>query len=332
MHSMTNLILRVMFQLGLLVYASSSWAESPMRTDVRVLVDIVQTCVDHRDSAYPVFNGCIDWHSAVHGHWALLWGSYLLDDKPLADAVLKRFDPQGLDKELRLIRSADHAHGATFEMPYGRAWFLQLARDAEQLYGFHGLRPLADYLYPTLLDYARRQGGDIAATDYQNASWYLYQLYEWAVYNGYEQDQLMLRKLINRRYSPPISWPAFHDNQGFFAPSEMAALLLTGVGKPEPDWQRLVQAIKRESLTPLQPPFAHSHQAGLDYSRTWGLLALAHADKDERFNSAANRHRQVMRDAMTYWAQDYKRFGHWVAQFGLFSYRIEFAPNIDATK
>ena len=116
MHLIMKRFLRTLFQLGLLLFVPASWATSPMQTDVRALVAIVQDCVNREDSDYPVFHGCVDWHSAVHGHWALLWGAYLLDDKPLADAVLKRFDQQGLDKELRLIRSADHANGPTFEM------------------------------------------------------------------------------------------------------------------------------------------------------------------------------------------------------------------------
>ena len=35
------------------------------------LGDVVARCVVEDNGLYPVFHGCYDWHSAVHGVWAL---------------------------------------------------------------------------------------------------------------------------------------------------------------------------------------------------------------------------------------------------------------------
>jgi hypothetical protein len=54
------------------------------------LLPFISTCTERHDSDYPVFHGCVDWHSAI---------------------------------ESELIFLETHPK---FEMPYGRAWLLRL--------------------------------------------------------------------------------------------------------------------------------------------------------------------------------------------------------------
>lgn len=291
--------------------------------DIQALIEVVKFCVFKKDTAHPVFRGCIDWHSAVHGNWALLWGADILNDHKLTALVLNQLTVSGLNQELRDIQLQDGRDGPIFEMPYGRAWFLQLARDAEILHKFHGLRPLADYLYSTLMHYARDRKGELIATDYDNASWYLYQLYRWAKYNGYRNDEQTLKRIVIERYSNPTHWPRFTTNRGFFEPKAMAVLLLSAMSKPEPSWNALINSINAEPLQPRDPPFVTAHQAGLNYSRTWGLIALAQATKDQRYAVAVQQHRKMMSENIKHWAPRYQEYSHWIGQFGMFSYRIE---------
>jgi len=309
--------------LFFLLLSTSAWGAPSAQQEVRSLVDVIEVCVAKRDTAHPVFNGCVDWHSSVHGYWALLWGGHFLNDKTLTSNTLARLTDSGLNAELKTIKQKDSKEGARFEMPYGRAWFLQLARDAETLHDFHRLRPLADYLYLTLLQFARDGKGELAATDYDNASWYLYQLYCWASYNGYKGDETLLRNLVLERFSKSPPLPLLSQNLGFFEPKTMAALLLARIGKPEPIWTSLIDSFKDEPLQPLIPPFPTAHQGGLDYSRTWGLVALARATGDPRLRVSVLEHRSAMSKSIEYWSPRYHEFGHWVAQFGMFSYKIE---------
>jgi len=75
----------------------------------------------------PVFWGCFDWHSAVHGHWLLARLARLEPDAefaPAARAALERsLTPAGIEGELAYM-SAPGREG--FERPYGLAWLLQL--------------------------------------------------------------------------------------------------------------------------------------------------------------------------------------------------------------
>ena len=54
---------------------------------VEDLAEVVAACVPRADTPHPVFHGCIDWHSAVHGNYALRAAARLTgDDSYLAVA------------------------------------------------------------------------------------------------------------------------------------------------------------------------------------------------------------------------------------------------------
>ena len=83
----------------------------------------------------PVFYGCFDWHSAVHGHWLLVRLLHKHDDAQAAwsksaRAVLGRhFVAARIEKEVAYLRDANHAG---FERPYGLAWLLQLSAELHE--------------------------------------------------------------------------------------------------------------------------------------------------------------------------------------------------------
>src|SRR5690242_7733688 len=76
------------------------------------------------DTGHPAFKGCVDWHSAVHGIWALLAYQRATGDAQYFPLVSQILDREALTKE-----RAHLARSPQFEMPYGRAWFLRLAID-----------------------------------------------------------------------------------------------------------------------------------------------------------------------------------------------------------
>lgn len=80
--------------------------------------------------AHPAFHGAVDWHSAVHGLWALARLARRLpglDESAHARALLSaRLTGRALAVERRLL-----ARDPSFERPYGWAWLLQLATELE---------------------------------------------------------------------------------------------------------------------------------------------------------------------------------------------------------
>ena len=81
----------------------------------------------------PVFYGCFDWHSSVHGHWLLVRLSRLYPDAEFAgpaETVLN--ESFKAEKVAREVVYVTHPQRASFERPYGVAWFLQLTAELRE--------------------------------------------------------------------------------------------------------------------------------------------------------------------------------------------------------
>ncbi|MBU0638335.1 MAG: DUF2891 domain-containing protein, partial [Planctomycetes bacterium] len=81
----------------------------------------------------PVFYGCFDWHSAVHGHWLLVRLCRVYPDAPFVPrarvALAESFTAGRVAAEVDYLRGAGRA---TFERPYGLAWLLQLCAELHE--------------------------------------------------------------------------------------------------------------------------------------------------------------------------------------------------------
>lgn len=81
----------------------------------------------------PVFYGCFDWHSSVHGHWLLVRLLRLYPDAEfsgLAEAALD--ESFKADKVALEVAYVTHPQRASFERPYGVAWLLQLTAELRE--------------------------------------------------------------------------------------------------------------------------------------------------------------------------------------------------------
>jgi hypothetical protein len=82
---------------------------------------------------HPIFYGCFDWHSAVHGYWLLLRCVRLYPQLPCRDAIVALFDEhlteENVAKELAYFTAPFRA---SFERPYGYGWLLALAQELKQ--------------------------------------------------------------------------------------------------------------------------------------------------------------------------------------------------------
>ncbi|UJR84902.1 DUF2891 family protein [Sandaracinus amylolyticus] len=78
----------------------------------------------------PVFYGCYDWHSAVHGHWLLARASRVFPDAPFAAparaALETSLTAAGIAGEVAYLRDRP-----TFERPYGLGWLFALQAELE---------------------------------------------------------------------------------------------------------------------------------------------------------------------------------------------------------
>src|SRR6516225_6045241 len=83
------------------------------RTEIaRDFAGTIAKCVVRHDTTYPIFHGCIDWHSGVHGYYALSAVARATADRKLLDWITGQLDPRLIARE-RIAVAADPG----FEMP-----------------------------------------------------------------------------------------------------------------------------------------------------------------------------------------------------------------------
>ncbi|KAB8335059.1 DUF2891 domain-containing protein [Scytonema tolypothrichoides VB-61278] len=79
----------------------------------------------------PAFYGCLDWHSAVHGHWLLVRLIRHFPDAsfsaPAKQALEESLTPEKIQGEIAHFQRLPF-----FECPYGMAWLLQLAAELHE--------------------------------------------------------------------------------------------------------------------------------------------------------------------------------------------------------
>ena len=81
----------------------------------------------------PVFYGCFDWHSSVHGHWLLIRLLRLHGDQNFASAAIAALDQSFQAGKVAVeVEYARHEQRSSFERPYGIAWLLQLMAELRE--------------------------------------------------------------------------------------------------------------------------------------------------------------------------------------------------------
>ena len=139
----------------------------------RALSAPITQCVVRDDTTHPVFHGCVDWHSAVHGNYALRVISRLTNDTKFVDIAQSVISPDGLRSELAWVNGGE----LNQEIPYGFAWFLILDRESASA----EMTPLAmavtSQLRRWITDHV--EGAEFSAAEYQNLSFAVFALHHW---------------------------------------------------------------------------------------------------------------------------------------------------------
>ena len=81
----------------------------------------------------PVFYGCFDWHSSVHGHWLLTRLLRLYPEAEFALATEAALDKSFVAEKAAVeVRYVTDEQRGSFERPYGVAWLLQLTAELRE--------------------------------------------------------------------------------------------------------------------------------------------------------------------------------------------------------
>ena len=288
----------------------------------------------------PVFFGCYDWHSSVHGHWLLARLARLYPRAtyavPAMAALKISFTPSRLGAEVKYLSAQVRV---SFERPYGLAWLLQLAAelrewDHEQARSWSQyMRPLESLASQRLADWLHKLDYPIRIGEHSQTAFALGLVLDWSRTAGDREMEQLLVERINTYYADdrdcPLSWePGGHD---FLSPCIAEADLMRRILPPGKfaNWlSGFLPAIPvhggSDWLAPVvvsdpgDPKLAHLD--GLNLSRAWMLDGIASAlpGDDPRLaaiKATAGEHRARGLEALT---GGHYEGGHWLGSFAIY--------------
>ena len=290
---------------------------------IELLAQVPATNVRRHDTVHPAFHGCIDWHSACHGTWALLAHRRLTGDPKYEALVDEILVPAKI-----ALEASDLAAHPLFEMPYGRAWFLRLAVEDRLVTGSTRLQFVARDVAASLVAHYQAHPPDPFAREYANPSWALLNLWDYGEIEGRPDLVGFVREIVARMLplfdrlpseSEEESWPDFMA----VTPSFCELAIRSGVIDLETLRDKVGTRLR--NLRPITHP-QRAHHYALNFSRGWALLALAQAGAGDDLLSLALDHIETNLYRPSWWRGDYRSVAHWVPQFGIFALQRAMKP------
>ncbi len=288
----------------------------------------------------PAFYGCFDWHSAVHGHWALVRILKAFPDLPNAAPIRA-----ALDRHLRAsVLAREQAffketRNKTFERPYGWAWAFRLAAelatwdDPDARRWAAAVNPLAKDLAGALVTYIGRLSVPVREGVHPNTAFALAQAWDYAKAVGDDGLKGAIDTAARRFYLSDRACPLAYEPSGedFLSPclaeaDLMRRVLPYGVYRPwlddflpDPDGVGTAPILAPPVVRDREDPRI-GHLIGLDFHRAWALEGVASVvpagdPHSVAWRSLAATHREAgLRDMIG------SGYGgeHWLASFALY--------------
>ena len=271
-----------------------------------------------KDTEHAVFHGSWDWHSAAHGHWALLESAHLMDDEESLEWVLQRLHGKEMKEEFQYLQQ-----NPDFEMPYGRAWLLRLILRLEELMGNTDHRDATQEVALGLREWLSSSEMKPSIPEYKNPTWALLQLHAWATHSGDQGTINWINEVTEKYFTGNELDPERDTKKGeFFSLWSLQALLIFSVLGPE----RLKSWLKPQKIDDVQvvKELLSDHHLSINASRAWGFHALYSATGDEKWQSAYVEHVRAAMELHSEWKDNRSAYSHWVPQFTLYAILIAY--------
>lgn len=290
---------------------------------------------------HPVFYGCFDWHSSVHGHWMLI---HLLRHYPEAavaqqieEALETQFDPKKMQGEAAYFQEKGNA---SFERMYGWAWALRLAAElhswedarAERWREAYG--PLEEVIVSLSMAYLPRLTWPIRTGVHPDTAFALGQLLDYARVVGNQGLETLIINRARDFYEKDVAYPVRYEPSGedFFSAGLNEADLMRRILDRESyaAWLgAFFPGLAAGDLGNLLTPEAVSdvtdgklvHLAGLNLSRAWTLNGVASVlaqddPRRPRLTAAAENHLEA---GLKYVFSGHYEGEHWLATFAVYA-------------
>ncbi len=288
----------------------------------------------------PAFYGCFDWHSSVHGHWLL---SRILSTQPdsvYADEIRLKLAQSLTESNLEVELDYYLGEGrASFERPYGIAWYLQLVLELEESDDpqmgewRETLRPLEDAIVAQVMDWLPKLSYPIHLGTHNQTAFAFGLMLDYArgVGNAELEQALVDKTLAFHR--DDVDCPLAYEPSGedFLSACLMEADLMRRVLSEQDYSAWLARFLPQIPTTGgsdwLEPGVVLDasdgklvHLDGVNLSRAWALEGIASAlpDGDNRIaalQASADLHRETGIAAVS---DEHYSGSHWLASFATY--------------
>ncbi len=287
-----------------------------MEEIVKEFIKTFRSETSQKDTEHIIFHGCWDWHSSVHGHWALLESAHLVKDKENLEWVTERLQSNNMEEELQYLR--DHPE---FEMPYGRAWYLRLMMRLEQITKFGDYKCLVQEIALDLREWIENSMRDPSISEYKNPSWAMIQLYDWAThFEDSETVEWVVEKTKENFLEPKVSMDLDREGKGeFFSLWGLQTYLIhTALGAEE-----LSKWLEDDYNLDVVKDLNTDHHLAINASRAWGFHCAYLATSEKKWKEAYEGQMQASIDLHPVWKDERRPYTHWVPQFILYAILIK---------
>lgn len=241
---------------------------------------------------FPAFYGCLDWHSAVHGHWLLVrLCRYFAEAEfqPIArQALTQSFTSEKIQGEVAHLQRCPF-----FECPYGFAWLLQLALELREWDDFHAkewllaLAPLEVQVSSNFQRWLQRLDFPDRTGAHSHTAFPLSLALDWARSQNDQEFAELIESKAQQFYLHDCNYPLQIEPLAydFVSPGLAEADLMRRILEPTAfaNWLTnfLPQSLTGELEQCLQPAqvanpndYLQSHFRGLSLSRAWMLEGI----------------------------------------------------------
>jgi DUF2891 family protein len=293
----------------------------------------------------PAFYGCYDWHSSVHGHWLLARVARVHANAPFAAraqaALDKSITAANIAAEVRYLNGAGRV---SFERPYGLAWLLQLhaelhewaaerPADKDVRKWAETLAPLTGAATARIADWLPKLTAPIRIGEHSQTAFSFGLMLDWARATNEKKLESLLLSRSRDFYLKDRACPLAYEPSGedFLSPCIAEADLMRRV-LPEAEFTRwlsdFLPSLPADGrgdwlapgvvTDPTDPKLGHLY--GLNLSRAWMLLAIAHSlpasdPRGAALKAAARIHRTAGMTGVT--AEHYEG-SHWLGTFAVY--------------
>lgn len=285
----------------------------------------------------PIFYGCFDWHSSVHGYWSIvqiLQQFPELDENQQIRAVLNaHITAENVATELAFFVDR---HNSNFERTYGWAWLFKLQ---ESLHNWDDpdaqrwktiLQPLVDLLISKYNDYLPKLVYPIRTGQHDNSAFGLSLSLDYARTVQDHDFEALITEHAQRLFSADSGCPIAYEPSGydFLSPCLEEAYLMAKVmpGNEYLKWLKNFMPPLFDQSFKLEPAVVKDrsdgklvHLDGLNYSRAACLYGIANTD-NHRFDHllrSANEHINFSLPNLS--AEDDYMGSHWLGTFALYA-------------